>query len=187
MDIFSHALWIAAAGKEANDLILKPKAKKPLKLRWLVFWGIFPDIFSFTIPFVWLLASLVLGNLDLSNLPKPENMEPAPSNHFPWAFQIGSMFYSFSHSLVIFSIIFAMVFLILRRPVWEMSGWLLHILIDIPTHSYQFYATPFLWPVSGWKFNGFYWASPKFLIINFSLLIIVYLFLWIKRKKSVKI
>jgi len=174
MDIFSHGLWTAALGKAVG---------KPLKLKWLVWWGIFPDIFAFAIPFIWIFWSLALGNFNFSDLPNPENMEPAVANHLPWVFQLTNFLYSVSHSFVIFLIVFALIFLILKRPLWELAGWLLHILIDIPTHSYQFYPTPFLWPVSSVKFNGFSWATPWFLIVNYSAIFLVYLVLAIKRKK----
>ncbi|MBI2662668.1 hypothetical protein HYX11_04380 [Candidatus Woesearchaeota archaeon] len=36
------------------------------------------------------------------------------------------------------------VYVILGRFVGEMLAWLGHIIIDIPTHSYKFYPTPFL-------------------------------------------
>ena len=187
MDIFSHGLWAGAVGKGLNDFILKPKLKKPLKLKWLVLWGIFPDIFSFAIPFIWLFWSLAFGNFKLSDLPRPESMEPAASNHLPWVFQLANFLYNFSHSFVIFLLIFAVVFIIFKRPVWELSGWLLHIIIDIPTHSYQFYPTPFLWPVSSIKFNGFSWATPWFLIANYAAIFLVYLILFIKKKKRDRI
>jgi hypothetical protein len=35
-----------------------------------------------------------------------------------------------------------------RCIVFEMRGWLLHILIDIPTHSFRYYETRFPWPIS---------------------------------------
>jgi len=177
MDIFSHGLW-AGAAYEAINL----KFKKKFSVKWAVFWGIFPDFFSFAILFVWLLGSMALGHA--VNFPKPEGAEPMPHDTF-WIFRLTSLFYSLSHSLIIFLIVFGLVYLIFKRPVWVLGGWLLHILIDIPTHSYQFYPTPFLWPVSGWKFNGFFWGTPWFLIANYLALVIVYLLLFLKRKKRV--
>ena len=64
-----------------------------------------------------------------------------------------------------------------------MLGWGLHILIDIPTHSYQFYPTPLLWPVSSWKFNGFSWTTPWFIIVNYLAILLVYALLYILRKR----
>ena len=175
MDIFSHGLWAGAAYKAANK-----KLKDKLKVWLAVFWGVLPDLFSFSIPFIYLAYNLISGNMNFSDFPRPENAEPMPPDTLP-IFRLTSLLYSVSHSAVIFFAIFGFVFLILRRPVWEMGGWLIHILIDIPTHSYKFYPTPFLWPFSEWKFDGFSWGQPWFMILNYSAIIIIYILL---RKKS---
>jgi len=73
-----------------------------------------------------------------------------------------------------------------RRVPWEVGGWLVHILIDIPSHSYKFYPTPFLWPFSEWKFDGWSWGAPIFMIINYSLIIGVYVLFYFVNKKRKK-
>jgi hypothetical protein len=60
----------------------------------------------------------------------------------------------------------------------EMLGWALHILIDIPTHSLRFFATPFLWPLSDYRFNGISWGNRWFMLANYTALAIVYILLW---------
>ena len=176
MDIFAHGLWAGAADKAVNK-----KAKKPLNVRLAAFWGVFPDLFAFTSGFVWLFGNLIFGDMSFADLPRPGEIEPAPQDTLP-IFRLTSMLYSTSHSAIIFLIVFGVVFLIFRRPIWELGGWFIHILLDIPTHSYQFYPTPFLWPLSGWKFDGFSWGTPWFLILNYSAIIIVY---WFLRRKKV--
>jgi len=177
MDIFAHGLWAGAAYKAVNK-----KAKKPLNVRLAGFWGVFPDLFAFTLGFAWLFGNLIFGDMSFTDLPRPDSVEPAPQDTLP-IFRLTSMLYSISHSAIVFLIVFGVVFLIFRRPIWELGGWFIHILLDIPTHSYQFYPTPFLWPISGWKFDGFSWGTPWFLILNYSAIIIVYWFL--RRKKVV--
>ena len=176
MDIFSHGLWAGAAYKAVNK-----KVKKPLDVRLAAFWGIFPDLFAFTLGFIWLFGNLIFGNLHFSDLPRPGGIEPAPQDTLP-IFRLTSLLYSISHSAVIFVIVFGIVFFIFKRPIWELGGWLIHILLDIPTHSYQFYPTPFLWPLSGWKFNGLSWGTSWFLILNYAAISLAYLLL--RRKKN---
>ena len=176
MDIFAHGLWAGAAYKAVNK-----KAKKPLNVRLAGFWGVFPDLFAFTLGFAWLFGNLIFGDMSFTDLPRPDSVEPAPQDTLP-IFRLTSMLYSISHSAIIFLIVFGVVFLILRRPLWELGGWFIHILLDIPTHSYQFYPTPFLWPLSGWKFDGFSWGTPWFLILNYLAIIIAY---WLLRRKKV--
>ncbi len=79
--------------------------------------------------------------------------------------------------LIIFVAVFAIVWFLLRRPVWELGGWFLHILIDIPTHSYKFFPTPFLWPVSDLKIDGISWGTQWFMILNYGSLLILYIVL----------
>ena len=183
MDVFAHGLWAGAAAKAANkNSAIAGKIKKPLKVWQTVLWGVFPDIFAFALPFAWLFWNLVFGDLNFSDFPRPENMEPVRHDTLP-ILNIASGLYNISHSLFVFVLVFSLVWIVLRRPIWEMSGWLLHILIDIPTHSYRFYPTPFLWPFSEWKFDGFSWGTPWFLILNYSAIILIY---WILRRKKNK-
>lgn len=178
MDVFSHGLWSAAIYKGANI-----KAKQRMKTRLAIFFGVFPDVFSFALLFIWLFRGLIFGGLNFSDFPMLDAAEPARPDTL-LIFKITNALYSFSHSLIMFFVVFGAVFLILKRAVWEMFAWLLHILIDIPTHSYQFYPTPFLWPVSDLKLDGFLWSAPWFMILNYSALAIVFILLRKKYKKK---
>ncbi len=184
MDIFSHGLWTAAVYKGTNDFVLKPKSKKPLKLWLASFWGIFPDLFSFTIPFVWIFVNLALGKFKFADLPGPKTAEPLVSTKLNGVLELSKSLYNMSHSFIVFALVFGALYLIFRRPFYEMLGWLFHILIDIPTHSYQFFPTPFLWPVSGFKFNGFGWGNEWFMIIDISSLALVWGFFLFKKLRN---
>lgn len=48
------------------------------------------------------------------------------------------------------------------------------MLVDMPTHSYAFFPTPVLWPLSDWKYNGWQWMMPEILIPNFVVLSLLY-------------
>lgn len=179
MDIVSHGLWAGTAYKAAN----KNKEKK-FNVKAAAFWGMFPDLFAFTIPCIWILSSLVLGNMTMDELPPHlAAMEPAQSDTL-FVLRLASGLYNISHSVFIFLLIFCLVYLLTKKTSWVMGGWLLHIIIDIPTHSYGFFPTPFLWPVSQWKFNGFPWNNPWFMLINYSAIIVVYLLLRNKKTKK---
>jgi hypothetical protein len=190
MDIFSHGLWAGAVYK-----IAKMKTKQPLKIKWAVFWGLFPDFFAFTIIFIWMAGGLIFRTIQPADLPQPDEFEPVGQidmeeiergqQHGPLA-DLTKELYNISHSMIIFFVIFGLVYFIKRRPVWELTGWLFHILVDIPTHSYQFYPTPFLWPVSDWKFNGFSWEMLWFMIPNYLTIIAVYIFLKIRKDKKIE-
>ncbi len=166
---------------------INKKSKKPLKIKWAVFWGVFPDFFAFTAFFLWAFWGLSYGGLNFSDLPHPDAIEPSPINTLPIN-HLTSVLYSLSHSLIIFLIVSGAIFFLFhlksRKMPWELGGWLIHILIDIPTHSYKFYPTPFLWPISEWKFDGLSWSTPWFLVLNYITIIFMYLILQKKRFRN---
>ena len=65
-----------------------------------------------------------------------------------------------AHSLPLLLVVATFARLITGRwpsaPAW---AWLLHILIDIPTHSRKQWAPQFLWPLSHYSINGISWAE----------------------------
>jgi len=176
MDIISHALWSGALFKSIN---LKLKKKK-FSFWWAAFWGMFPDVFAFVIPFIIFIPIIILQDgFNLSNLATTIQSPPYST--------IVEMLYSISHSLIIFAIVFLLIWLIFRKPIYLLFGWLLHILIDIPTHLIGHFATPMFWPLSNFKINGLiYWREPAFMIADIVLLIIVYAIILNKEKKRKK-
>lgn len=145
MDIFSHGLWAGAAAYGLNR-----KVKTPVSVWKFGAWGVFPDLLSFSVAFIWMRVTGTRFDA--------YNAEPFGGDG-QFIYQLTNTLYNLSHSLVIFLIVFGLIWLLFKRPVWELGGWLVHILIDVPTHSYAFFPTPILWPISEWKFNGFSWGS----------------------------
>ncbi len=156
MDIFAHFFWTYA---------LFHKTKKP----WLAaLFGIVPDLLSFGMLFVInIFTGKFFGRPELSSVP---------------SFVTKS--YNFTHSLIIFSIILLIIYLITKKVYIFLLGWPLHILLDIPSHTNKFFPTPFLFPISGYTFSGVSWANPIFMIINYSLLIIIYIIIFRKQIKT---
>ncbi len=191
MDTFAHALWAIAAAQFTNFRLNSKKklknSKKKLSLLLSGFFGVAPDIFSFGIWFVFMIFNALLGNGFSREFHDSWN---GSSSAVVLVRDIVGNMYNLTHSLFVFIIIFGLVYLWKKRFVWEMLGWPLHILIDIPTHSFQFYPTPFLWPISNWKFDGINWGQQWFMILNYSLLAIAYLAItylgWKETKKKKK-
>jgi hypothetical protein len=153
MDIVSHGLWGSIAfGRKSQSSF------------WLAFViGMAPDLFSFGI--LWVAAILGLSEKpDFSNGTPPESTIP----------QYVHYLYNVTHSFIVFLAVFFLVWFLLKRPLWELAAWGLHVLVDVPTHSYAFFPTPVLWPLFNWKFNGWQWMTPSILIPNFVLLSLLY-------------
>ena len=153
MDIVSHGLWGAVAFGRRNRSSF-----------WLAFFiGLAPDLLSFGV--LW--TAVVLGlaeRPDFSHGTPPESSIPQYVHHL----------YNVTHSFIVFLVAFLLIRFLLRRPLWELGAWGLHVLVDVPTHSYAFFPTPILWPLFNWKVDGWQWTTPTILIPNFVLLAMVY-------------
>jgi hypothetical protein len=170
MDVLAHVLWTTAAASGARR-----KLARPIHLGWAAFWGVFPDVFSFAIPAVvriWWYATGTTKSL-------------LPDAHSPQRFQFVWQLYHCSHSLLVFTAVFALVWIIAGRPVLEMLGWALHILIDIPTHQ-GIFAIHFLWPLSSYGFQGIRWENRWFMLANYGTLFIVLAWLWMRARRKQK-
>jgi membrane-bound metal-dependent hydrolase YbcI (DUF457 family) len=164
MDVISHGLWGGIAF-----------GRKSKKLYWLAFvFGLMPDALSFGIFTVASFLGFVSGPDWEGGLPDPSIIP-----------QFVHTLYNITHSLLIFAFVFGLVYLIIKKPFLPLLAWGLHILVDIPTHSYAFFPTPFLWPVSSFMVNGINWGQPIIFYPDIILLAGCYLLWWINIRKSV--
>lgn len=211
MDIFSHAFWTAVAAKSANSKIKYFKKRRPISpvrsrarvfdtspsdrgaatsngvsTVWAALWGVAPDVFAFAPVFISVILAFLSGenSISISNIRHPSDIEPMGEDTL-FIFRLTRQLYNIGHSAIIFAAVFAIVAILLKKPKWSMLGWLFHILIDIPTHSYKFYPTPVFWPFSSWEFNGISWATPWFLVLDVSAMLIVSLIYFIRKKKLI--
>lgn len=168
MDIFAHTLW--------TNAVFHTKYHFQKKQRYLAaFFGVAPDLVGFTPAFLYLLFS-------------DHSFGRGAFNGSSWVFRFAGEVYNYSHSLVIFVIVMLIVMALRQgRIYWPMFGWAVHILIDIPSHK-GFYETPFLFPLSDYRFShGLSWAHSSFMLINYSALVLTYLFIWQYGKKRKKV
>jgi len=156
MDILSHSLWggIALGRKKKSDFI------------YSLILSVLPDILAEGTMF----GLIFLG---VKNMPSIEHGHPNITE-FPIYAQ---NFYNATHSLIIFITVFVIIWAIRKKPFMLLLAWALHIIIDIPTHSYALFPTPFLWPVSEYKMNGIPWDKSIILIPDIILLFFLYV-LW---------
>lgn len=161
MDIVSHGLWGGAA-----------LGRKSRNLYFLAFGlSVLPDLLAEGVMFS-------LAYLKLDGMPSLENGHPELVEFPVYA----RNFYNVTHSFIVFSILFAIVWAVGRKPFYPLIAWAVHIGIDIPTHSLDLFPTPFLWPLSDYRFDGIGWRSPIIMIPNIVLLGTVY-GLWYYRRK----
>lgn len=166
MDIISHGLWGGLAFGQEN--------KKSFLLSFVI--GIAPDMLSFGVFSAMNILGFVSGP-DWSAGP------PDPSTIPNYVYQL----YNGTHSLVIFALVFAAIWLIRKKPLYEMLAWPLHIVMDIPTHSTKFFPTPFLWPFGDYRVDGVPWSHPWIFFSNWILLLSLYLYFFVYQKRKRKI
>ncbi|MBI3035098.1 hypothetical protein HYY71_02140 [Candidatus Woesearchaeota archaeon] len=160
MDIFAHGLWTYALFHKK-------------KYAWLaVLFGLLPDFLSFGIIFV---INLLNGSF--------HNGPPAIGTLPEWLFAA----YNMTHSFVVFMAVFVLIYAFTKKWLWALTAWGIHIVIDVPTHSFRYFPTPFLWPLSDYKFNGISWGTPWFMLLNYASLMIVFILIAHNRAKEKKL
>jgi hypothetical protein len=194
MDTLAHGLWATAAAKAIN--VREPRT---LKTGQMALWSIVPDLFSFIPVIVWMIWQMSYNGVAFSDIPRPEFMTAVERDKI-FILRLSQILYHISHSIVIFLGLFILTWLFRRyqsgrtaeysfgggRPYFEMTGWLLHILLDIPTHSDKLYPTPFLWPLSGYYFNGSSWGTMRFMLGNYLCLLAAFIALRLAGRRSAR-
>ncbi|MBU0457337.1 MAG: hypothetical protein ABH824_05060 [Nanoarchaeota archaeon] len=157
MDFFAHGLW---------SYIFFNKTKKP----WLaVIFGLLPDTISWGLYFVF---NLLTGSINSG----PPIVENIPG----WVFGL----YGLGHSIIVAVLVILIVSLIIKKVPIFMLTWPVAIVMDIFTHTREFLPTPFLWPVSDWKFPGISWGTKTFIIVNYSLIIVCLGYIFLNNKTT---
>jgi hypothetical protein len=163
MDIISHGLWGSIAFGRRNR-----------RSFWMsFFFGVVPDLFSFGIFTATIWLGFASGPDWGKGLPDPNTIPEYVHSLYDW-----------THSLLIFLFAFAVVWVVRKRPLWEMCGWGFHIIFDIFTHSSRFFPTPFLWPLSDVTFEGIPWGDARIFIPNIVLLAVLYVWYFIYRRRQ---
>jgi hypothetical protein len=152
MDIISHALWA--------NLIFKEMPEKNLA----IVFSITPDLISFG------------GVLGKRFFRKTLHYKDPPLSSFPkFVFKL----YRATHSLIIWLIVFLVLYALgFKFLAIALCGWGLHILLDIFTHTTDFFPTPIFWPFSRYHFSGINWSNKYFMLFNYAVLAFLYLFFY---------
>ena len=167
MDIIAHGLY--------GGVGFAHKSKKSF---WTaVWWGVFPDLVAFGTFFPYFVWTRGFYREEIMRI-EPPTLEIIPS----YVYAI----YNYSHSLIIFSFIFGLVWLWYKKPVLEMLAWPLHIIMDIPTHSGAFFPTPFLYPLSSFYVEGIPWGTPYIFFGYWTMLFILYGIMFLIRYRSLR-
>lgn len=75
-----------------------------------------------------------------------------------------------AHSAIVAAGVSLLMWALLRRFWWPLLGWWAHIVIDVFTHSAEFYPSPVLYPITYRGFDGIAWNEPWFMLLNYAAL-----------------
>jgi hypothetical protein len=125
---------------------------------WAVLIGVAPDIVSF-IPHLFF-------------------------EHFSGGQAVFDLVYQYTHSLIIFAIVFAAIWLFTKSTPLILGAWGIHIVFDIFTHPFSYYPTPYLFPFNSPEVLAIDYRSTTFLVINYAILASIFLYLYFIKKKS---
>ena len=88
------------------------------------------------------------------------------------------------HSLIVLGAV-ALVAWPWRRKLWlPLASWCLHIVIDVFTHSSAFYPVPIFYPITQRGFDGIAWNTPWFATVNYGVMALAAVWLWLTRRKA---
>lgn len=113
-----------------------------------------------------LITGKQFGKPDLSSIPE-------------WVFTL----YNISHSLFVAFGVIILLYAILRKFPWYALAWPIAIVMDLFTHTRDFLPTPFLWPVSSWRFDGISWGSRWFIIANYAAIAVAFIVIYAAKKR----
>lgn len=173
MDTFAHALWAGLGVAAARRRWPIPRAMALAAVGMAVL----PDLAH--------LLPLIAGGGGLQTLIDYTLARPgAEPVLVPWVALLAHHLHCILHSAVIAGVATLFVLRWRRRLLAPLLGWWLHIVIDVFTHSADFYPVPVLYPFTQRGFDGLAWNTPGFQLVNYSVMAAALLVLVLTRRRG---
>ena len=172
MDFLAHAVYGATVCSRSGFAGGARGAGRPgladPTVWWAVLFGLLPDVFSLGPP---LLAYGLTGQLvDFVHSLSETDLTT----------------YHYLHSLVVAVPAVGLVRLLLPRFFVPSLAWILHILMDAGLHGAGLFQTTLFYPLSNWTFEGLmrWWHHPRFVLAYWAAVPLLWLGLWIWRRRG---
>lgn len=177
MDLLAHALWAGVAGES-----LRRRGRLGARgTAVLVALAALPDLVQGLPVAAWALGSGAGPGLLWDFATATPAQEPVLP---PVVHTVAHHLHCMGHSAVIAAGVTAGAQSLRWRHAWVLAGWWLHIVIDVFTHSADFYPVPVLYPLTMQGFDGLAWNSPGFQAVNYTLLALAGAWLWRTRRRA---
>ena len=177
MDILAHTLWVGAAAALASRhrVLSRGTVVGALGLAAL------PDLLHLVPILVWWLAgdgSLAALRAYAVALPGKEPGMPA------WVQFWSHHLHCVMHSAPVAVLVGVVLWFVRRGAVMALLGWASHIVIDVFTHSADYFPVAVFYPFSDRGFDGIAWTSPWFMALNYGSLATFWAWLAVSRGRS---
>lgn len=171
MDVLAHALWVGAG----VTLARRRWPFSPRIAALTVALAVAPDV-PHLLP---IMAWSVFGEGTIATV---TGYAYAIPSHVPVVPPVVDSFshhlYCTTHSAIIAAVVTLLMWVCLRRLWIPLLGWWTHIVIDVFTHSADYFPAPLLYPITREGFDGVAWNAPWFMALNYAALATAYLWLW---------
>lgn len=176
MDIVAHMLW---AGVGAA-LLSRRRAVRRRDVVGIAALAALPDI----VQFVPLAAWVAAGDGSMNDLLQHALARPGQEPVLPgWVQFYSHHLHCIFHSAVVATGATVLAWLATRTLWWPLLGWWSHVVIDVFTHSAEFYAVPVFYPLSAWTLDAIAWNEPWFMALTYAGLAASAL--WVRRLRQV--
>jgi hypothetical protein len=176
LEILAHGLWAGAAA-----VALAPRQRPVRKVWWwTVVLGVMPDLGHMLPVTGWAVTTLSSADWWQYATALPGQEPPMPETVRLWAHHLHCAL----HSAVVAALVTTVVWWRSSSFWLPLMGWWLHIVIDVFTHSAEFFPSPVFYPLTYWGFDGLAWNSPTFLFANYLGLAFVWGLLWRARRRA---
>ena len=177
MDILAHALWAGAGAGLARRHGRVPKNA----IVTIVVLAVLPDLLQYVPGIIGILAGATTPGALLAYA----RAAPDEPTLLPPAIALFTHhLHCLMHSIVVAAGVTVVAWLLFRQRAVVLAGWWSHILIDVFSHSAEYYAVPVFYPFTYRGFDGLAWNTPVFFAVNYTLLALVFLWLWLSRQRS---
>jgi hypothetical protein len=177
MDILAHGLWAAFGTALAAQRFSLSRGTVAATIALAVV----PDVLH-VLPVAWW---GLFGSGSLEELAAYVMLTARPEPVLPPAVALWTNhLHCIMHSAVVAAAVTLAMWVAMRCLWIPLLGWWSHILIDVFTHSADFYPSPVLYPFTLRGFDGIAWNRPWLMALNYASLGVAFAWLWMRQRRA---
>ena len=171
MDILAHTLWAGAA----VALLGRRLPIKPTVATATIALAALPDVLQM-LPVLlwWFLGSGTFDAVKAFAIAVPGQEPSMPA----MVILVSHHTHCAAHSALVAGAVTLIAWRVRAWLLIPLLGWWSHIVIDVFTHSADYYASPVLYPITQRGFDGIAWNTPWFMVLNYSVLAVLALIIF---------